>query len=168
MNYFRAGLRLFPALLLAFTLIGCDSGGNGGGGDGGGGNDAEALNGTLTYEVTGAEEEFVGVSEAFYYVSDGSPQCLGSRSNSVTLPVEGEPLEIETTPPGCSSNVDADDFDGVEVTVPEPSSDASLTVRILSDGDIVAETSEVTNVEDSDTDVYEVSIGETFDVEDFL
>jgi hypothetical protein len=150
MRHLQAALRLLPALLLAVTLAGCDSGGSNGGGGG-------ALSGTLTYEVDGPSGEPIGVSEEFFWTQDGNPDCFANRSTNKSTPVEGEELSVSSV---SNCDRDPDDFDGVRITV-TPSNDVDLTVRILSDGDVVEETSETTDLDGFQG--YRISIGETFD-----
>lgn len=149
MRHLRIACRLLLGLLLAATLVGCDSGG-GNGGNGG------PLSGNLTYEVDGPDGATIGVSEQYFWVQNGNPDCFASRSTNKSVPVDEE-LGVDNV-----SNCDraTDDFDGLRVSV-TPNSDVDLTVRILSDGDVLEETSETT--EQNGFESYRVSVGETFD-----
>lgn len=150
MRHLRIAFRLLPGLLLAVTLLGCDSGGGGGNGD--------PLSGNLTYEVDGPNGATVGVSEEYFWVQNGNPDCFASRSTNKSVPVDEE-LGVDNV-----SNCDraTDDFDGLRVSVSPSDSDVDLTVRILSDGDVIKETSETT--EQNGFESYRVSVGETFDL----
>lgn len=131
-------------------LTGCDSGGDNGGGP---------LSGDLSLQVEGPSGTTVSVSEEYFWTQNGNPECLSARTSGGTLPLDQD-LGLSSV---SNCERDADDFDGVRVSVTP--SDIDLTIRILSDGDVVAETSETSTVNGSE--LYRVSVGETFSISDF-
>lgn len=152
MHDLRTTLCLLPALLLAVTLLGCDSGGDNGG---------DPLSGNLTYEVEGPEGTSVGVSEEYFWTGDN--RCFANRSTNASVPLDDD---LGVSEVSTCENIDVDNFDGVRVTVTPTSGDAGLTLKVLSDGDVVEETSETTEIQGG-LEVYRVSVGETFELTDF-
>lgn len=117
------------SLLVAAGLlaVGCDSGGDGG----------SPLNGQLSIEIDGGDAA-VSVSESYFYsTSDGV--CQTTRSDfGMDLPIEQDLGPDETSCDGVSPG----DFNGVRVSVSLVSGSTDLTLRLLSDGDVVEETTE--------------------------
>ena len=129
----RTTLFFLPALLLAFTLLGCDSGGNGGGGN---------LGDDVTLKVEGSSETRVSWTSTFAY-GTGNDLCTSIRtgtSNTGTVPIDETitPSSDGSCPP---DGTDATDFDGVRVTVSITGS-ADLTVQLFSNGNKIDETTE--------------------------
>ncbi len=122
--------RLLPvALLLIFPLLllGCDSGGSNGG---------NPLDGDLSYEVDGSAQ--VSITESFFY-STGDGPCQSTQSNvSSSLPIE---VDLEPEDVNCDG-VSPSEFDGVRVTVSQLTGSMDITLRLLSDGDVVTEATE--------------------------
>jgi len=122
--------RLPPlALLLIFPLLllGCDSGGSNGG---------NPLDGDLSYEVDGSAQ--VSITESFFY-STGDGPCQSTQSNvSSSLPIE---VDLEPEDVNCDG-VSLSEFDGVRVTVSQLTGPMDVTLRLLSDGDVVTEATE--------------------------
>jgi hypothetical protein len=117
-------LFIFPLLLL-----GCDSGGS----NGGSGN---PLDGDLSYEVDGSAQ--VSITESFFY-STGDGPCQSTQSNvSSSLPIE---VNLEPEDVNCDG-VSPSEFDGVRVTVSQLTGSTDITLRLLSDGDLVTEATE--------------------------
>ena len=114
------------SLLVAAGLlaIGCDSGSDGG----------SPLDGQLSIEVDGGDA-VVSVSESYFYsTSDGL--CQTSSSDIGT----DVPIERDLGPDGTSCDgVSPDDFNGVRVSVSLLSGSTDLTLRLLSDGEVVEE-----------------------------
>lgn len=103
-----------------------------------GGGDDNPLDGTLTYEIEGPSDAQVALARTFFYVDEG---CQISRSTTESVPSEG--TLAPQAPSGESgttcSDVDLNNFDGVQVSVtfpPRPGQSTSLTVRLLSDGNV--------------------------------
>ncbi len=118
------------ALLVAAGLlaVGCDSGGSNGGGD--------PLDGDLSYEVEGSAQ--VSITESFFY-STGDGPCQSTQSNiSSSLPIE---VDLEPEDVGCDG-VEPSEFDGVQVTVSQLTGPMDVTLRLVSDGEVVEEATE--------------------------
>lgn len=130
----RTTLCLLPALLLAVTLLGCDSGGNGGGG---------GLGDDVTLRVEGSEGTTVTWSTSFAY-NTGDGLCLSATTgtgSSGTVPID------ETITPSSSGScppegTDPTDFEGVRISVAVSGGSADLTVQLLSNGNQIDETTE--------------------------
>jgi hypothetical protein len=122
--------RLLPvALLFIFPLLllGCDSSGSNGG---------NPLDGDLSYEVDGSAQ--VSITESFFY-STGDGPCQSTQSNvSSSLPIE---VDLEPEDVNCDG-VSPSEFDGVRVTVSQLTGPMDVTLRLLSDGDVVTEATE--------------------------
>jgi hypothetical protein len=128
----RRHLKAFQVLALAIfplLLLGCDSGGS----NGGSGN---PLDGDLSYEVDGSAQ--VSITESFFY-STGDGPCQSTQSNiSSSLPIE---VDLAPEDVNCDG-VSPSEFDGVRVTVSQLTGSMDITLRLLSDGDLVAEATE--------------------------
>lgn len=120
-------LSLALFLLLSSALLSCDSGGNGG----------SALDGQLSIEVEGVGA-VVSVSESYFYAtSDGLCQTSSSDIGTEV------PIERDLGPDGTSCDgVSPDDFNGIRVSVSLLSGSTDLTLRLLSDGEVVEEASD--------------------------
>lgn len=156
MKYFRAALLLLPGLLLAVTLVGCDSGGGGGGG----------LGDEVTLKVEGSSGTSVSWSPSFAYGSgsDGCISATASTSLSGTVPIDETitPTSDGSCPP---DGTDASDFDGVQVNVSLSGSD-DLTVQLFSNGNKIDETSEPSQTGTVTT--YKVEGGDFPDLDDLF
>lgn len=120
-------LRLFTTLLVAVTLVGCDSGG----GDGGNG-----LGDSVTMEVDGSSEASVSGSVTFYYNTDDGFCATGGTGTAFS----GSPPLEETLSPSSSGGTcppegtEPSDFDGAQGSVSLRSGPEDITVTLLSDG----------------------------------
>lgn len=131
MQVFDPASRYIALLLFPLLLLGCDSGSNNGG---------SPLDGSLTLEVDGSDA-LVSVSESYFYTT-GDGICQTSRSDvSVEVPID-QPLGPDET--NCDG-VNPDDFNGVRVSVSLLSGSTGLTLRLLSDGEVVEEATEREN-----------------------
>lgn len=161
MRYLRAALRLLPGLLLAVTLVGCDSGGDGGN-----------LGNDVTLQVEGASETSVSFSPSFAYgsppegcVSGSFTTSLDGTGNTGTVPID-ETITPTSSEGDCPpEGTDATDFDGarIDVTV---SGSADLTVRLLSNGNQIDETTE--SEQTGTVTTYTVEGGDFPDLSDFF
>lgn len=156
MHDLRTTLFLLPVLLLAFTLLGCDSGGNGGGGN---------LGDDVTLKVEGSSENRVSWTPTFAY-GTGNDACISSSTGTGNI---GEvPIDETITPSSDGScppdGTAATDFDGVRVTVSVTGS-ADLTVQLFSNGNKIDETTEPSQTGTVTT--YAVEGGEVPDLGDF-
>ena len=126
LRHLRTGSLCF-LLVVGLLAVGCDSGGNNGG---------NPLDGDLSYEVEGSAQ--VSITEGFFY-STGDGPCQSTQSNiSSSLPIE---VDLEPEGDGCEG-VDPSDFEGVRVTVSQLTGPMDVTLRLLSDGDVVEEATE--------------------------
>ena len=129
MRHYLNGFQVFALAIFPLLLLGCDSGGS----NGGSGN---PLDGDLSYEVEGSAQ--VSITESYFY-STGDGPCQSSQSNvSSSLPIE---VDLEPEEVGCEG-VNPSDFDGVRVTVSHLTGSMDITLRLLSDGDLVEEATE--------------------------
>ena len=131
--------RLFPlalAFALLFALPACDSGGD----------DHAGINGDLSFRLEGPEDTTVGLGKS-YFSTDGSH----SEATNVTIDGDG------------SIEQDLEDGNGgVRVTATlGHGTETSLTLSLLSDGEVIDETSEA-NTENG-ARVYAVEAGEVPD-----
>ena len=129
--------RLFTltlAFALLFALPACDSSGNAG------------INGDLSFRLEGPEGTTVGVAES-YFSTDGS----SSQATNVTIEGDG------------SIEQDLEDGNGgVRVTATlHHGTETSLTLSLLSNGEVIDETSEANT--ESGARVYAVEAGEVPD-----
>jgi hypothetical protein len=122
--------RLLPLpllLILPLLLLGCDSSGS---------NGDNPLDGDLSYEVNGSAQ--VSITESFFY-STGDGPCQSTQSNvSSSLPIK---VDLEPDDVDCDG-VAPSEFDGVRVTVGQLTGSMDITLRLLSDGDVVTEATE--------------------------
>jgi len=144
--------RLLPVTLLfilPLLLLGCDRGGS----NGGSGN---PLDGDLSYDVDGSAQ--VSITESFFY-STGDGLCQSTQSNvSSSLPIE---VDLEPEDVDCDG-VDPSNFNGVRVTVSQLTGSMDITLRLLSDGDLVTEATEPESF--GGGDAWIVEAGETPDL----
>jgi hypothetical protein len=156
MRYFKAAIRLFPALLLALTLTACDSGGGNGGGN--------SLGNSVTLEVEGDSEATVSWSSQFWYdQDDGFCGSSGGLELSASVPVE-KSIDLPSSLSGCSDDTSPEDFTGVQVAVTTTDS-PDLTVRLVSDGNTIAELEEP-NGEGAQAGSYVLEGGDVPDLSD--
>ena len=134
-------------LILPLLLLGCDSSGSNGG---------TPLDGDLSYEVEGSAQ--VSITESFFY-STGDGLCQSTQSNvSSSLPIE---VDLEPEDVDCDG-VDPSNFNGVRVTVSQLTGSMDITLRLLSDGDLVTEATEPESF--GGGDAWIVEAGETPDL----
>jgi len=132
MHDLRTTLCLLPALLLAVTLLGCDSGGNGGG----------SLGDDVTLKVEGSSGTNVNWSTTFAYDTGDGP-CLSSTAGTGSS--GAVPIDVTITPSSSGScppdGTEPTAFEGVRISV-ATSGSADLTVQLFSNGDKIDETTE--------------------------
>lgn len=142
MHYPRIALRLLPGLLLAVTLVGCDSGGGGGGG---------GLGDDVTLKVEGSSGTSVSWTPSFAY-GTGDEVCISATvglGTGGTVPIDET---ITPNPEGSCppDSTDASNFDGVQVNVTLSGSE-DLTVQLISNGNEIDETTEPSRMDSSQT-----------------
>lgn len=125
----RTTLRLLLGCILTLSLAGCGLFGS----------DDDPLDGTLTYEVEGPSEGQISVARTYFYTGES---CKVTRSSTERLPFEDTltPEQDSERNQSTCTDVDLNSFDGVRVSVtfpPTPGASDGLTVRLLSDGDVI-------------------------------
>jgi hypothetical protein len=141
-------IRIIRTISLAFLLavglsvVGCDSGGSNRNGDDNESNDP--LDATVTVEITGNSPQVSDPTiHVFYDLEDGSCEARAGGTGASTVPYD-ETVDPPEDPPDCPDSVSPGEYDGVQAkgTVNIVGGDDDLHVKILSDGDVIAEGTE--------------------------
>lgn len=131
---------VLSTLVLTLLLAGCGIFGS---------DDDVSLDGDLSYEVHGSEGQSVFLSSNSYSGTTASYETVGS----VTIPESGV----------ASGDLEDGDYDGYQLAASGISGEEpSITLRLLSDGEVLGETSSPT--EDG---IYMVEVGDIPDFGDF-